>query len=86
MSFELLGDQVKVRNMINFKIHSVHKMQPICNLEALNNFKGENSALEGGWSSLRRGTGLSIQAPGPLCLLASWLNFSVLIGVLVLCS
>lgn len=78
MSFELLSDQRKVRKRINSKIHSVYKMQPVCRLEALSHVRGGTSALETGWSSLGRGTGRSIQAPGPLwtlCLPVSRLTF-----------
>lgn len=48
MSFELLSDQRKVRKIINSKIHSVYKMQPLCKLEALSHVRGGTFALEMG--------------------------------------
>ena len=52
LSFELLGAQRRVRNMVNSKIHSICTGQPICKAEALNHFKGRASALGTGWRSL----------------------------------
>lgn len=78
LNFELLGDQ-----RINSKIPSVHKMWPICKLEALNHVKGR-TAFETGHSSRGGGPGSSIQAcgllwtlPGPPCFLAHISLFSL---------